>query len=151
MLRGTKRKSNQSIEHLQKTANQGTKAAKLSILTELCYKIDQVKQRKNRIPYGFVSGLVAEIKSGFPWVTRDAINNHYRRVQNQPQPPPPPIVLALLPPPPLDEIDLEDAGDFPSLTSNLMDDIMDGTHIPLAPPTIRPTIRLEDGRAKGET
>ena len=151
MLRGTKRNSNQSIERLQKTAKRGTKAAKLSILTKLCYKIDQVKQRQNRIPYGFVSGLVTESKSVFPWVTRDAINNHYRRVQNQPQPPPPPPPppLALLPP--LGEIDLEDAVDCPSLTSNLTDDIIDGIHIPLAPPTIRPTIRLKGGRAKGET
>ena len=108
MLRGTKRNSNQSIERLLKTAKRGTKAAKLSILTELCCKIDQVKQRQNRIPYGFVSGLVAESKSVFPWVTRDKINNHYRRVQNQaPPPPPPPPPLAILPP--LDEIDLEDA------------------------------------------
>ena len=91
---------------------------------------------------------MTESKSVFPWVTRDAINNHYCRVKNQPQPPPPPPIALL---PPLDAIDLEDAVDCPSLASNLTDDIMDGTHIPLAPPTIRPTIRLKGGRAKGET
>ena len=90
--------SNQSIKRLQKTAKRGTKAAKLSILTELCSKIDQVKQRQNRIPYGFVSELVAEIKSVFPWVTRDAINNHYRRLKNEQQNPPLP--------PPVNEINL---------------------------------------------
>ena len=94
MLRANKRTSNLSIERLQKTAKRATKAAKLCILTELCYKIDQVKQRQDRIPYGFVSGLVRESRSVFPWVTRDAINNHYRKIQREPLPPLPP------PPPP---------------------------------------------------
>ena len=160
MIRGTKRDSKkQPIERLQNTkkrgtkaeklgtkaAKRGTKAAKLSILSELCCKIDQVKQSQNRIPYGFVSGLVTESKAVFPWVTRDAINNHYRSVHNRPQPPPPLL-------PPLNEINLEDVSDCPSLTSNLTeDDITDDTHIPLVPPTIRPTIRLKGGRAKGDT
>ena len=69
MLQVTKRNSNQSIECLQKTAKRGTKAAKLSILTELCYKINQVKQRLNRILCGFVNGLVTERKSLFTWFT----------------------------------------------------------------------------------
>ena len=90
MLRANKRTSNLSIERLQKTAKRATKAAKLCILTELCYKIDQVKQRQDRIPYGFVSGLVRESRSVFPWVTRDAINNHYRKIQREPLPMPPP-------------------------------------------------------------
>jgi hypothetical protein len=160
MVRGTKRDyKKQPIERLQKTKMRGTKAeklgtkaakrrtkvAKLSILSELCCKIDQVKQSQNSIPYGFVSGLLTESKAVFPWVTRDAINNHYRSVHNRPQPPSPLL-------PPLNEINLEDVSDCPSLTSNLTeDDIMDDTHIPLAPPTIRPTIRLKGGRAKGET
>ena len=137
--------SNQSIKRLQKTAKRGTKAAKLSILTELCYKIDQVKQKQNRIPYGFVSQLVAESKSVIPWVTRDAINNHYRRLQHEQQKPPPPL------PPPVNEINLEGQGDCPSLMSNLTDENSDGTHIPPALPTILPTKRLKGGRAKGET
>ena len=128
MLQANKRISNLSIERLQKTAKRATKAAKLSVLTELCYKIDHVKQKQDRIPYGFVRDLVAESKSVFPWVTRDAINNHYRKIQVQPNPPPPP--------PPLNIIDLEDTGDCPSLSSTLTDD---------------PVLRAKGGRAKGET
>jgi hypothetical protein len=62
MLRGTKKNSKkQPIERLQNTkkrgtkaeklgtkaAKRGTKAAKLSILSELCCKIDQVKQSRH--------------------------------------------------------------------------------------------------------
>ena len=146
MTNTTTTTSNQSIKFLQKTAKRGTKAAKISILTELCSKIDQVIQEQNRIPYGFVSQLVADSKSVFPWVTRDAINNHYRRLKNKQQ------QAAPLIPPPVNEIDLDgQGGDCPSLMSNLTDDSSNGTSISHAPPTILPTKRLKGGRAKGET
>ena len=60
------------------------KAAKDTILTDLCNSID-IKKRENnlsrddRIPRGFVAGLVAGVKPVCPWISRDAINNEYRR------------------------------------------------------------------------
>ena len=85
---------------------------------------------------------MVESNSLFSWITRDVINNHYRKVQKQLQPPPPLL--------PLDEIDHEDADSFPSLISSLTEDNMYGTPIPASSPTIRTIIRLKGGRAKRE-
>ena len=80
MLGARKRTPHQSIERLQKMAKRAM-AAKQSILSKLCYKIDQVrKQRQNCISYGFVSKLVAESKLyllGSPGIVNNINYHHY--------------------------------------------------------------------------
>ena len=66
------------------TVRQTERAAKDSILSTLCDQIDRKKRDSNlsasdRIPRGFVVSLVVAHQNVAPWVTRDAINNMYRR------------------------------------------------------------------------
>ena len=66
------------------TVRQTERAAKDSILSSLCDQIDRKKRDSNlsasdRIPRGFVASLVVAHQNVAPWVTRDAINNMYRR------------------------------------------------------------------------
>ena len=72
-------------ERLTKTAIRVTKASQECVLSEICSRIDSIvkKASDGRIPYGFVSNIVAEMKSTFSWVSRDLIMNAYRKHKKQ--------------------------------------------------------------------
>ena len=71
-------------ERLTKTAIRATKASQESILRDICSRIDSVvkKASDGRIVYGFVSNIVTEMRSTFPWLNRDRIMNAYRKQKN---------------------------------------------------------------------
>ena len=132
-----------SKERVKLRAKQVTKATKLGVLTELCNQIDQAKAETSRIPYGLVSKLVSESKTTFPWITRDVINNHYRRIQQKT-----PEIAPLPPQEPCNEFE-----NNPSLVSDSSENSEDTEDVMQTqpPPPIMPIQRAKGGRAKGDT
>ena len=132
-----------SKERAKLRAKQVTKAAKLGVLTELCNQIVQAKAETGRIPYGLVSKLVSESKTTFPWITRNMINNHYRRIQQKT-----PEIAPLPPQEPCDEFE-----NNPSLVSDSSENSEDTKDVTQTqpPPPIMTIQRARGGRAKGDT
>ena len=54
--------------------------AKIAILSKLCNNISTTKQANNdKISYGFMARQVKTMGLVWPWITRDAIMNAYRK------------------------------------------------------------------------
>ena len=107
--------------------NRTAKAAKKVVLTDICNTIDTNKRScslglHDRIPHGLVAQMVNNVTSVCPWVTRDSINNEYRKRQRQGH-----FYLN------------ERTGDNPT--------IIDVTGV--APRTVSPTLTLDVVRARG--
>ena len=59
--------------------NKTAEATKVKILANLCNQINLEKQRNNsRIPYGYMSSLVASHKTVYPWLICNESNNYLR-------------------------------------------------------------------------
>ena len=60
--------------------NDIAKATKKSIIGDLCIRIDHEKKaNNNRVPMGFIAGLVRSHVAVCPWLSRDSLNNEMRR------------------------------------------------------------------------
>ena len=88
MLRVYKAKRSSEVircVRLTKTAIRATKASQDCVLRDVCSRIDSAVKRSSdgRIPYGFVSKMVSEMRLMFPWIDRDRIMNAYRKQKKQ--------------------------------------------------------------------
>ena len=82
MLRNRrKRKNLPTNKHYDKITKCVTKVAHHSLISNVSTKIDRQLSSHpgKRLPYEFVSELVAEMQEHFLWLTRDMVMNHQRK------------------------------------------------------------------------
>ena len=65
-------------KRIASAAKKAVKAAKAASLTDICISMNEAaKNNKNRLPYGYVTKLLKELKSDLQWLTRNIINKAF--------------------------------------------------------------------------
>ena len=73
MARGTRNSKNAT-----RAARKAIKASKHAALLDICVDLHASASNNNdRIPYGYVKNIIAELRQTWSWLTRDIINKAY--------------------------------------------------------------------------